>query len=328
MRDPNEFVDGVPLTPHDILARMADRLDEVAALERRRDDAKAEAKKYGEDIEEKMEEVADLASLWKKGRPCFALVDGKVTAEAPRTMPLWEAAGLSQARAAEQAKADPITSPIYLRFGEGKCDALAFARVLYPEKCGRAHVQNEGPGAWSAYHNGELVSKGWRSAADAMLSVFAHAKAEGFEEAGWDAVAKLGPVEPPAAETSTPTDAGAGHVSESSGTAPAPKGRKRKDAPEPKAFAPQADDGTTYRAVYQGQTIAVAQVGAPGPWHGYAAGERKVSDLEHSEAAKLALAEALGAKPKDLAWMSKMDNPTTDAAPKPAPRARRTAAGK
>ena len=29
MRDPNEFVDGVPLTPSDILARMADRLGEV-----------------------------------------------------------------------------------------------------------------------------------------------------------------------------------------------------------------------------------------------------------------------------------------------------------
>lgn len=319
MRDPNEFVDGVPLTPHDILARMADRLDEVAALERKRDDAKAEAKKYGEDIEEKMEEVADLASLWKKGRPCFALVDGKVTAEAPRTMPLWEAAGLSQARAAEQAKADPITSPIYLRFGEGKCDALAFARVLYPEKCGRAHVQNEGPGAWSAYHNGELVSKGWRSAADAMLSVFAHAKAEGFEEAGWDAVAKLGPVEPPAAEVTPPA----------ADEAPAPgRKRKAKDAPAAKTFAPQADDGTVYRATYQGQAIAVAQVGAPGPWHGYFAGEPKVRDLEHSEAAKLALAEALGAKPKDLVWMSKMDNPTTDAAPKPAPRARRTAAAK
>lgn len=315
MRDPNEFVDGVPLTPHDILARMADRLDEVAALERKRDDAKAEAKKYAEDIEAKMEEVADLAALWKKGRPCFLLVDGGITAETPSNLPLWNAAAKSQERAAEQAKADPITSPIYLRFGEGKCDALAFARVLYPEKCGRAHVQNEGPGAWSAYHNGELVSKGWRSAADAMLAVFAHAKAEGFEEAGWEAVAKIGPVEPPAAEVTTP----AGDA------APAPKARKRKD-PEAKTWPAQADDGTVYRATYQGQTIAVAQVGAPGPWHGYFAGEPKVRDLEHSEAAKLALAEALGAKPKDLVWMSKMDNPTTEEAPKPARRARRTAA--
>lgn len=322
MRDPNEFVDGVPLTPQDILARMADRLDEVAALERKRDAAKGEAKKHGEEIDAKMEEVADLASLWKKGRPCFALVDGTVTAEAPRTMPLWEAAGLSQARAAEQAKADPITSPIYLRFGEGKCDALAFARVLYPEKCGRAHVQNEGPGAWSAYHNGELVSKGWRSAADAMLAVFAHAKAEGFEEAGWEAVAKIGPVEPEVGVTGAD---GSVRYGADAPAAPAPKARKRKD-PEAKTWPAQADDGTTYRAVFQGQTIAVAQVGAPGPWHGYAAGERKVSDLEHSEAAKLALAEALGAKPKDLAWMSKMDNPTTEEAPKPARRARRTAA--
>lgn len=323
MRDPNEFVDGVPLTPQDILARMADRLDEVAALERRRDDAKAEAKKYAEDIEAKMEEVADLASLWKKGRPCFALVDGTVTAEVPSNLPLWDAAEKSKTRAAEQATADPITSAVYLRFGEGRCDGLAFARELTPAGRGKAHVQNEGPGSWSAYLDGELVSKGWRSAADAMLSVLAHAKAEGAEEDAWEAVAKIGPVEaPPVSPESVYPER---HTPEAL-AANAPKARKRKADAEPKPFPAQADDGTVYRATYQGQTAAVAQITAPGPWHGYFAGEPKVRDLEHSGAAKEALAEALGAKSKDLVWMSKMDNPTTEEAPKPARRARRTAA--
>ena len=300
----------------------------IETLTANRDNAKAEAKKYAEDIEEKMEEVADLAALWKKGRPCFALVDGGITAETPSNLPLWDAVAKSQERAAEQAKVDPVTSPIYLRFGEGKCDALAFARVLYPATCGRAHVQNEGPGSWSAYHNGELVSKGWRSAADAMLSVFAHAKAEGFEEAGWDAVAKIGPVEPTANETKAaefmPPDAGE--------AAPSPgRKRKAKDAPAAPKHPAQADDGTIYRAMWKGELVAVAQVHAPGPWFGYLAGVRKVEGMEHSAAAKLAMSEALGATTKDpLVWGSKVpeESGKADEAPKPAPRARRTAAGK
>jgi hypothetical protein len=143
-----------------------------------------------------------------------------------------------------------------------------------------------------------------------------------------DAVAKIGPVEPPANETKAaefmPPDAGE--------AAPSPgRKRKAKDAPAAPKHPAQADDGTIYRAMWKGELVAVAQVHAPGPWFGYLAGVRKVEGMEHSAAAKLAMSEALGATTKDpLVWGSKVpeESGKADEAPKPAPRARRTAAGK
>jgi len=312
VHDPNDFVDGVPLTPRDLLDRIATLLAEVDGARARADDAKAEAKQAKEDADEKLEELGDLVALHRSGRPCFLLVDGGITAEPPRDLPLWEVAAKSQARAASQAESSPITAPVYLMYGEGRTDSLAFEREVRP--AGVLFVQNEGPGSWSARVDGEVIGLGWRSAADAMLASMAHAKAEGEPEDSWRAVAKRDPATLPAGETKA-----------AEGETIPPAGETPPAAPAKPNPSAQADDGMIYRANLDGELVAVAQVSAPGPWSGYKAGECLVSGLPTSDAAKAALLAELGVDPKvAVGWMSKA-NADAPEAPK---KRRRTAVAK
>lgn len=299
--DPNRYVDGVPITPRQIIERIASLDDASEGFARKRDALKKEAKELGERVTENDDARRDLLRCHRMGRCVYQLTDGTITTEPPRGLELWDAAERAKKAERSQADAASYVAPVFELYGAGKAKGNGYRRKLEVAAEGTESatvkvgllVQTTKPGEWIAARakkgeTWEVLEGGpWRTAADAILSALAAVAWKGDakgEVEGWepcDVVAGLAPVEKPAEPAK----------------ASKPKG--------------QADDGAIYRASFgEGRSLAVAQVTAPGPWSAYVDQKRVGGDFESSDAAKAAVAEHL--KAKDLAWLgskAKLDPP-------------------
>lgn len=315
--DPNQYKDGIPLTTQDILDRIATRLGEVDTLERERDRLKSAAKHKDADAEERLGEVRELARLRSLGRPVYLLVDGSVTAEPPRNLPLWEGLERSTVRATEQAKTTAAVAPIFAKYGEGRAPGVAFVRFVASIGA-KVLVQSEEPGAWTARIGTEAVDGGpWRAAADAMIAALEATEdtlAIGSPAEAWEPT-EVVPTKPAEEPEETPTtDATGGKIAPPE-TPPAalpdasqgfmPPAPAAPAAP-PKTYAKSPDDGQTFRAMFNGETLAVAQVVTPGPWNGYRGAAKVVEGADTAAEAKAKVEEVLGSPA--LGWASKVQD--------------------
>lgn len=322
--DPNRYKDGIPLTTFDLLDRISRLLGEVDTLERERDRLKASAKHKDADAEDRLGEVRELARLRALGRPVYLLVDDTVTAEPPRDLPLWEGLERSTARASEQAKVSATVAPIFAKYGEGRAPGVAFVRFVASIGA-KVLVQSEEPGAWTARIGTEAVDGGpWRAAADAMIAALEATEdtlAIGSPAEAWEPT-EVVPSKPAEEPEETPTtDATGGKIAppeersigrvESATVTADGRGVEVVVAPAapaspPKTYAKSPDDGQTFRAMFNGDTLAVAQVVTPGPWNGYRGAAKVVEAADTAAEAKAKVEAALGSPA--LGWASKVQD--------------------
>lgn len=341
--EPNKFKDGIPLHPRAIMDRIAEDLAKSAALEAEVAELKSSAKSKEKASEALVEQVRALSELHRLGRPVYELVDGSLTAETPKSLPLWDAVEKSRERSIEAEKASAVVGAIYAKFGEGRAEGIAFDRVLAGGV--RAHVQTEAPGEWTATVGGQAVPGApWRSAADAMLAALGFAKdllASNHPERSWEVSAV---VPTAAAKTEEADDEGEGD--DETATEPKSEAVRVPDSrgaevgvnvtPAPaRTWAPGPHDGKTFRSVHGGKGVAVSQPVAPGPWCGYI-GTTKVGVIgtdgkaatefdtpEEAEAAVEATLPATNGKAPKLTWLSNTPGDSAaEAAPPEAPKRR------